>query len=229
MSYELGARYQVEALVATGALFYSDLEDFIVPDNLGTGFEEFEGGETSYVDNGPNDGEISAMGLELQVGYDFGIANDAGYNLPVTVGLTWTEAEFESGASSEDGESIFSGAKKGNEVPYIPEIQLHAGIAYSAGKYTLALDGTYVGDSYASGLNGSTDSLSYNGKYDPRYGEIDSYFVADLSLHYQATDSTKVFATAKNVFDEEYVVGRLPQGARPGMPQQFLFGIESKF
>ena len=230
-SYELGARYQGEAFVATGALFYSDLQDFLVPDNLGTGFEEFENGEavTKYKDSGDNDGEISAMGLELQVGYDFGIANDAGYNLPVTVGLTWTEAEFESGASSEDGESIFSGAKSGNEVPYIPEIQLHAGIAYSAGKYTLALDGTYVGDSYASGLNGSTDSLSYNGKYDPRYGEIDSYFVADLSLHYQATDSTKVFATAKNVFDEEYVVGRLPQGARPGMPQQFLFGIESKF
>ena len=41
--------------------------------------------------------------------------------------------------------------------------------------------------------------------------------------------NTTVFATARNVFDEEYVVGRLPQGARPGMPQQLLIGVESQF
>ena len=75
------------------------------------------------------------MGLELQVGYDFGIANDA--VIPDDSRLTWTEAEFESGASSEDGESIFSGAKKGNEVTYILKYSFMLG-AYSAGKYTLA-------------------------------------------------------------------------------------------
>ena len=228
MSYELGFRYQNEAFVATGALFYSDLQDFIVPDNLGTGFEEFEGGETVYTDKGPNDGEISAVGLELHMGYDFGLAKDASYSLPVTLGLTWTEAEFESGARSADGESIFSGAKDGNEVPYIPEIQLHAGIGLATGKYRINLDGTYVGDSSASGANGS-GPYNYAGKYDSRYGEIDSYFVADLTVRYDVSDSTNVFATARNVFDEEYVVGRLPQGARPSMPQQLLFGIESQF
>ena len=228
MSYELGFRYQNEAFVATGALFHSDLQDFIVPDNLGTGFEEFESGETVYTDNGPNDGEISAVGLELHMGYDFGLAKDASYSLPVTLGLTWTEAEFESGARSADGESIFSGAKDGNEVPYIPEIQLHAGIGLATGKYRINLDGTYVGDSSASGANGS-GPYNYAGKYDSRYGEIDSYFVADLTVRYDVSDSTNVFATARNVFDEEYVVGRLPQGARPGMPQQLLFGIESQF
>ena len=228
MSYELGFRYQREAFVATGALFYSDLQDFIVPDNLGTGFEEFEGGEMVYVDNGPNDGEISAVGLELQVGYDFGLANGADYSVPGTLCLTWTEAEFESGASSADGESIFSGAKPGNEVPYIPEFQLHAGIGYASGRYRVNLDGTYVGESHASGANGASP-YNYAGKFDSRYGEVDSYFVADLTLRYNVSDATNVFATARNVFDEEYVVGRLPQGARPGMPQQLLFGVESQF
>ena len=151
-----------------------------------------------------NDGEISAMGLEFQVGYDFGIANDAGYNLPVTVGLTWTEAEFESEQALK--------MVKASLVVLRKEMKSHIFLLYRRWNCIFCWqihpcsDGTYVGDSYASGLNGSTDSLSYNGKYDPRYGEIDSYFVADLSLHYQATDSTKVFATAKNVFDEEYVV-----------------------
>ena len=227
-SYELGFRYQNEALIATGALFYSDLEDFIVPDNLGTGFEEFENGETVIVDSGPNDGEITAVGLELQAGYDFGAASGAGYSLPVTVGVTWTEAEFESGASSADGESIFSGAKDGNSVPYIPEFQLHAGIGLGIGKFRLALDGTYVDDSYASGFN-DVGPFNYAGKYDPRYGEVPSYFVADFSVHYAVTDNTNLFATARNIFDEEYVVGRLPQGARPGMPQQLLFGAETQF
>ncbi|MDP7048160.1 MAG: TonB-dependent receptor [Verrucomicrobiota bacterium] len=227
-SYELGFRYQDEAFVATGALFYSDLEDFIVPDNLGTGFEEFEVGETVVVDNGPNDGEITAVGLELQAGYDFGAANGANYSLPVTVGITWTEAEFDSGASSADGESIFSGAKDGNTVPYIPEFQLHVGIGLGIGKFRLALDGTYIDESYASGFN-EGGPFNYAGKYDSRYGEVPSYFVSDFSLHYSVTDNTNLFATAHNVFDEEYVVGRLPQGARPGMPQQLLFGIESQF
>ena len=181
-----------------------------------------------YVDNGPNDGEISAVGLELQVGYDFGLANGADYSVPVTLGLTWTEAEFESGASSADGESIFSGAKPGNEVPYIPEFQLHAGIGYASGSYRVNLDGTYVGESHASGANGASP-YNYAGKFDSRYGEVDSYFVADLTLRYNVSDATNVFATARNVFDEEYVVGRLPQGARPGMPQQLLFGVESQF
>ena len=175
-----------------------------------------------------NDGEITAIGLELQLGYDFGTASDAGYSLPVTVGITWTEAEFESGASSADGESIFSGAKSGNSVPYIPEIQLHAGIGLEVGKFRLALDGTYIDDSYASGFNES-GTVNYAGKYDPRYGEIPSYFVADFSVHYAATDNTNLFVTARNIFDEEYVVGRLPQGARPGMPQQLLLGVETQF
>ena len=228
MSYELGARYQNEAFVATGAIFYSDLSDFIVPDNLGTGFEEFDGGETVVIDEGPNDGEISALGLELQLGYDFGAANGAGYSLPVTFGITLTEAEFGSGASSADGESIFSGAQSGNAVPYIPEVQFHVGVGLEVGKYRIALDGTYVGDTNASGANASGP---YNraGAFDSRYGEVPSYFIADLTVQCQISDTTKVFATARNLFDEEYVVSRLPQGARPGMPQSFLVGIEAQF
>ena len=228
MSYELGYRYQKKAFVATGAIFYSDMKDFIVPDNLGTGFEEFEEGETVLVDDGPNDGEISAVGLELQVGYDFGTASDAGFSLPVTVGITWTEAEFESGASSADGESIFSGAKPGNSVPYIPEFQLHAGVGIEVGKFRLTLDGTYIDDSYASGFN-EGGQVNFAGKYDSRYGEVPSYFVADFSVHYAVTDNTNLFATARNIFDEEYLVGRLPQGPRPGMPQQLLLGVETQF
>jgi Fe(3+) dicitrate transport protein len=228
VSYELGARYQNEAFSATGAIFYSDLSDFIVPDNLGTGFEEFEGGETIVVDDGPNDGEISALGLELQLGYDFGAANGAGYSLPVTFGITLTEAEFGSGASSADGESIFSGAQSGNAVPYIPEVQFHVGVGLEVGKYRIALDGTYVGDTNASGVNGS-GPYNHSGAYDSRYGEVPGYFIADLTVQYQISDTTKVFATARNLFDEEYVVGQLPQGARPGMPQSFLVGIEAQF
>ena len=228
MSYEMGARYQNDAFIATGAVFLSDLTDFIVPDNLGTGFEEFEGVESTFIDKGPNDGEIQALGFELQLGYDFGAATGADFNLPVTAGFTWTEAEFESGASSADGESIFSGAKSGNSVPYVPEFLFHAGVALEVGRFLLALDMSYVDESFASGANGS---ISYNqdGAYDSRYGEVPSYFIADLTFQYKVTDNTKFFTTAKNVFDKEYVVGRLPQGARPGMPQQLLFGIESQF
>ena len=228
VSYELGARYQNEAFSATGAIFYSGLSDFIVPKNLGTGFEEFQGGEKVVVDDGPNDGEISSLGLELQIGYDFGAVNSADFSLPVTFGLTLTDAKFESGASSADGENIFSGAQSGNAVPYVPVVQFHAGIGLEVGKYRVALDGTCVGKSHASGANG-VGTFDNAGNYDSRYGEVPSYFTADLTVQYQFSDSTKVFATARNLFDAEYIVGRLPQGARPGMPQSFLVGIEAQF
>ena len=231
-SFEIGARYEQEAFVLTGAVFYTALEDFIIPDNLGTGFEEWPTDEAGNPINPgsttENDGEITSFGLELQAAYDFGIANGADYSLPVHVGITVTNAEFDGTASSEDGESIFSGAHDGNEVPYVPDFLLHAGVGYASGNWKLALDGSYVSESYASGWNNS-DPLNYEGKYDSRYGEIDSYFIADLSVHYSVSDNTTVFATARNVFDEEYVVGRLPQGARPGMPQQLLIGVESQF
>jgi Fe(3+) dicitrate transport protein len=180
------------------------------------------------VDDGPNDGEISSLGLELQIGYDFGAVNSSDFSLPVTFGLTLTDAKFESGASSADGESIFSGAQSGNAVPYIPVVQFHAGIGLEVGKYRVALDGTCVGKSHASGANG-VGTFDNAGNYDSRYGEVPSYFTADLTVQYQISDSTKVFATARNLFDAEYIVGRLPQGARPGMPQSFLVGIEAQF
>jgi Fe(3+) dicitrate transport protein len=232
-SFELGARYEQEAFAVTGAVFYTVLEDFIVPDNYGTGFEEWptdpltgKPDKPSKQDN--NDGEITSLGLELQAAYDFGIANGADYSLPVHVGITLTNAEFDGNASSADGESIFSGSHDGNEVPYVPDFLLHAGIGYAKGNLRLALDGSYVSESNASGWNNS-DSYDPEGKYNAQYGKIDSYFVADLSAHYSLTENTTVFATARNVFDEEYVVGRLPQGARPGMPQQLLIGVESQF
>jgi Fe(3+) dicitrate transport protein len=232
-SFELGARYEQEAFAVTGAVFYTVLEDFIVPDNYGTGFEEWptdpltgKPDKPSKQDN--NDGEITSLGLELQAAYDFGIANGADYSLPVHVGITLTNAEFDGNASSADGESIFSGSHDGNEVPYVPDFLLHAGIGYAKGNLRLALDGSYVSESNASGWNNS-DSYDPTGDYNAQYGKIDSYFVADLSAHYALTENTTVFATARNVFDEEYVVGRLPQGARPGMPQQLLIGVESQF
>jgi len=96
------------------------------------------------------------------------------------------------------------------------------------GKYRVALDGTYVDDTHASGANGS-GPYNQSGAYDSRYGKVPSYFIADLTVQYRLTDNTKVFATVRNLFYEKYVVGRLPQGPRPGMPRSFLFGIEAQF
>jgi Fe(3+) dicitrate transport protein len=242
-SFELGARYEQESFAVSAAVFYTELKDFIIPDNLGSGFEEWEKDDDGNPLNPlagktKNNGEITSLGLELQAAYDFGIANGADYSLPVHVGITLTNAEFDGTASSPDGESIFSGAHDGNEVPYIPDFLLHAGVGYQVGNWALALDGSYVSESYASGRNSSSpygyqtdgdDKVVGDDKYDARFGKIDSYFVADLSIHYSVSENTKLFATARNVFDEEYVVSRLPQGARPGMPQQLLIGVESQF
>ena len=59
-----------------------------------------------------------------------------------------------------------------------------------------------------------------------RIGRIDSYAVADATIHYRHRPSGLTFRiTGKNLFDSDFVVARRPEGIFTGGYQQFLFGI----
>ncbi len=216
-AYEAGARYTnaQKSLAAEAVLFYTDFEDLIVADNIGgTGSGDTE-----------NFGEASAYGLEFAAQYDAGIANNWELSNPSFISLTYTKAEQENDAKSEDAESIFSFGEKGNELPYIPELQISIGTGIESTKWGTFITGTYVSDTYTSASN-VNNQLNGDGKPDSRFGKTDDYFVADINAFYKVSDTVKLFAGVQNLFDNEYVVSRQPHGPRPGMERFFYGGIE---
>ncbi len=216
-AFEVGARYanRNQALAAEAVLFYTSFKDLIVVDNIG--------GAGSGDDE--NFGEATAYGIELAAQYDAGIVSGWGVRNPWFMSMTYTNAEQRNDARSTDADSIFSFGKKGNKVPYIPELQLSLGTGIESDRWGAFISGSYVSETYTS-ANNVENQLNGNGDPDSRFGKTDSYFVTDISAFYRVTDTIKLFGGVQNLFDDEYVVSRQPHGPRPGMPQFAYAGIE---
>ena len=172
-----------------------------------------------------NFGKVDNYGLEFALQYDAGLANHWSLSNPWYMSLTYTNAEQKNDARSTDAESIFSFGKKGNKVPYIPELTLSLGSGVEAQTWGAFISGNYVSDTYASANNVDVQ-LNGNGQPDARFGKTDSYFVTDVSAYYRLSDTVKLFGGVQNLFDETYIVSRQPYGARGGLPQFVYAGIE---
>ena len=114
LGFELGTRYKnaKRAFASEAIFFHTYIDDLIINDSVGgTG-----SGNTI------NGGEVRTLGLELQANYDRGLDKGWAIQTPAYIAATYTRATFETDTGSDDAESIFSGAKKGNLLPYIPEL-----------------------------------------------------------------------------------------------------------
>ena len=216
-AFEMGARYAnaPQAFAAESTFFYTAFQDLIVIDNVGgTG-----------TGNDENFGKVDTYGLELALQYDAGIANNWGVSNPSYLSATYTNAEQKNDSTSLDAESIFSYGKAGNAVPYIPELTLSLGTGVETPKWGAFIASSYVSETYTS-ANNVTNQINGAGNPDARYGKTDSYFTTDISAFYRVNKTVKLFAGVQNLFDEEYVVSRQPDGARGGLPQFVYAGIE---
>ncbi|VAW86199.1 Outer membrane receptor for Fe3+-dicitrate [hydrothermal vent metagenome] len=216
-AFEIGARYTSaqNAFAAESTFFYTAFEDLIVTDNVGgTG-----------AGNDENFGEVDTLGIELALQYDAGLANNWGISNPTFLSVTYTNAEQKNDSKSTDAESIFSFGKAGNAVPYIPELTLSLGTGVETKKWGAFISGNYVSETYTS-ANNVDDQINGDGNPDARYGKTDSYFTTDVSAFYRINETVKLFGGVQNVFDEEYVVSRQPDGARGGLPQFVYAGVE---
>ena len=216
-AFEAGARYADprQALAAEATLFYTTFKDLVVIDNVGG---------AGSGDN-ENFGEVNSSGIELAVQYDAGIANGWNVRNPWYLSMTWTNAEQQNDARSTDAESIFSFGKKGNKVPYIPELTASLGTRIESARWGLTVSGNYVSETWTSASN-VDKPVDGNGNPDARFGKTDSYFVTDLSAFYRIKDGVKLFGGVQNLLDEEYLISRQPYGPRIGMPQFVYGGVE---
>ncbi len=216
--YELGIRRYGQALQAELVGFYTDFDSLIVRDNLG--------GAGSAGD--VNGGSAEVYGLEFAVRWDALAATHSDWRLPLRASATYTKSEINSASPSADAESIFSGGGPGSQLPYTPEFAASAGIGIEYRGFGLYLDGTYTSEMYGTARN--TSSLrDFEGNPDARYGKTDSAFLLDLSLQYQINNHIRLIAGISNLTGEEFIVSRLPYGARGNQPRAYYGGVEIRF
>ena len=212
---ELGLRFYDRdyAFRAETALFHTMFRNLLVRDYIGGG-----GGND-------NVGRIRTQGIELVLEYDAGLHRDWGFRNPWYVAATWTDARLRSDTASSNPESIFSGGRKGNRAPYIPEVAMSFGTGVEFDRIGLFINGIYVDETFTAASN-TRRQVDTAGNPDSRFGTTDSFVIFDISGHYKLTDNTKLFGGIQNLFDREYVVARHPHGPRPGAPMFAYVGLE---
>lgn len=215
IGYELGYRQRRDALSFELTGFFTDFENLISTD---TGL----GGDPTS-----NAGEAEVFGLESIVTYDVGQAAGWSLGVPLYFSATWTSAEFKGTTAglAGGGDGVYAGGEDGNEIPYVPEWKLAAGIGLNDEKWGVNLDANYVSSTWGTGYNGEARP----GTPTSRDGKIDSFLIFNLSGHYQVNENFKILAGVQNLFDDRGIVSRIPEGPRANAPRTLYAGIEAKF
>ena len=85
----------------------------------------------------------------------------------------------------------------GNRVPYVPDWRARAGVTYRPNeKWAFTVAARYSGKQYSTLDN--TDIISHV------YGAFDNYVVADMKIHYNATQNFAFDFGIDNIFNEQY-------------------------
>jgi Fe(3+) dicitrate transport protein len=204
VNWEAGIRYRGAWFVeAIG--FYSDFDN--KTENCSNA-SPCSNGETSGT---YNTGQAVIAGLELNAGTSFDLG---GMVMPLDLMYTYTDATI----SKDNPEE---GIEKGDWLAVIPEnvFSMRLGLEtsfgwnnYAVAKYTdeMCMD---VGCN-----NGGT-----------RFDRSEDLFVLDYISRYQFSDAAVVFLKVENLFDEQAIVSRQPDGARPNKPRTASVGVEWVF
>jgi Fe(3+) dicitrate transport protein len=214
LGFELGYRYRKDSFNAEVIGFLTDFSQLISTD---AGF--------GFTNTSQNAGEAQVYGLESIVQYDPGVEHGLAFGLPMYVSATYTVAEFTGGnLVAGGGDGVYAGARDGNEIPYVPEWKLAAGVGVSGEKWEVRLDASYMGSTWGSGFNDDVNPTPTI-----RDGKIPALLLFDLTADYQVNDKIKLLAGVLNVFDEREMISRIPEGPRANAPRMIFGGVEVTF
>ncbi len=222
---ELGLRHRDRATSWELTAFHTDFRNLIAP------VVGVAGGGLMPVANG---GSATSYGLEGLVRHDLAGAQGGGFALPAYAGVTWTHARFSDIEGSRLGNSagLFAGAQNGNEIPYVPEWKLSAGIGFETGPWGGSLDLSYYSATWGTGYNDGPRLVDGSGALaNPSAidGKVDGLLTVDLNLRYQLTKAFKLVGGVQNLLDKRAIISRAPLGARANAPRTFFFGGEVAF
>ena len=204
-NWETGLRYNDPDWFVEAIAFYSDFSD--KTENCSVASPCSNGSASGSFTTG----EAIIRGLEFQAsaGLRYGSAT-----IPVDVTYTWTDAYI-----SKD--NPVTGVLDGDLLKDIPEhiysVRIGLELANGWNNYLVA---KYVDQLCASvSCNRSSGDLQ----------ETESVFVTDIMSHYGINEQLNFFVKLENVFDEQHIVSRNPDGARPNKPRTASVGVDFSF
>lgn len=204
-NWEAGVRYFGDRVFAEAIGFYSDFTDKV--ENCSVGSPCSNGATSGTFTTG----EAEIAGLEFQLSTDF---DQGRFLIPVDLAYTYTNAEI-----SQDNAA--SGLSEGDQLKDVPEnmLSLRVGLEHPSGWNNYAVV-KYIDEMcVVAGCNNSGS----------RFDETESLTVVDFISQYPLGRDTDVFLRVENLFDEQKIVSRLPDGARPNQPQTFSVGLRHRF
>ncbi len=196
----------------TGELagFWNDYDNLVGTCTASTGGscaigEQFDGGEARV------------RGIEANVGYDFAAAFGGAVDVPVSLGYTYTDAEFRSSFAS--GFEEWATVDAGDELPYLPEHTLNLKIGVIGERWRVNLAGNYIDAMRTVAGQGAVPESQRTG----------SAFVVDLATAWRLNETVEFVARVENLTDETWVASRRPAGVRPGAPRIVHVGMRLEF
>lgn len=209
VNYELGARLNRGATRAELIGFYSDYANTVENCSVATPCSDANNSTSGAFSKG----ESRVLGLEALIGHEFTLAN--GLSLPVEANWTYTDGQITE--TADDGSVL-----NGDNLTYLPEhvANLRAGLR--------------SGDQWDIYANvGFVDSMCIDNSCerggDNSFSETEALTVVDLSGSYALTSSARLFAKVANVLDDQKIVARSPDGARPNLPRTGYLGLSVDF
>ena len=206
-NYEWGARFNNGTVSGEVIAFSSDYENAVqncsvaVPCDNGADSGTFQ------------QGEAEIQGLEASFGSEWALAN--GWSLPLRASYTYTDAEITE--DSDDGNLL-----AGDNLAYLPEnvFALSAGLD-SGAAWRVNLTAAYQDEM-------CVDTECNRGGTD-RYDYTESLWVWDAAAHYDFSEELSGYLKVDNLFDEQAIVNRAPDGARANRPRTATLGVKYVF
>lgn len=208
VNYEFGTRFSYGGISGELVGFYNDYSNLLGSDLAATG-------GTGSLDQF-NAGEVAVQGIEVLVNYNL-ISSSKNVSLPITLGYTFTDTEFQNSFGSEN--DIWGTVSKGDELPYLSKHQFSASASLEYEKFEVNLNGRF---------NGAFRTKAGDGII-PDNEKVNSNIVLDLGTKYRYNQHITITANAMNLLDETYAVARVPAGLRPGMPFGIFGGLELRY
>lgn len=201
-NFEIGVRGTVNRVRYEVTAFQMDFSNQIVP-------QSESGGVGATVTNA---GETINRGLEGGLGYDFGSGWSVDANATYLPTAKYSSTKIVGGID-----------RKGNRLPYAPELVANLAVNYRTGAFKGSLVASHVSEQFVDAENTRAEST------DGRRGVIPSYTTFNLSGHYALSKQWRVFGTVRNLFDRQYIASRNPDGIFPGAERNFEIGMSYKF
>ena len=209
INYELGARLQWDALKAEAIGFFNDYRNLI-------GQCTFSGGcDDNNVGDQFDGGQLHVYGLEATAAYDWQLP--LGLSLGARASYTFTLTRFRNNFTWQHPQ--FGSVESGDSLPYVPEHQFSS---------TLGLNHKHWGLQFVINYVGAMRDTASQGSIGEGEG-TDPYAIVDASAYYAFTEANRVYITIDNLFDNRYIAGLRPFGARPGKPFSIMAGYKHRF